>query len=121
MPGSTIESRVERAEYEIDGMKSMMADVSGSLRENTEATKQLITQLTVYTTKHDGLEGQLKDVSRNITGISKTQIEHGIAIANMKPIVDGLSGLVWKIIGAIVVSGAGLGTIMTAIMAYMSK
>lgn len=101
MPSSSesIQQQVHEHRYEIDTIKSTMERVLISLDNNTSAQQAMTTQFAVYVSKHDATTSQLESVVKKIDA-------HSQDISAMKPVVDGVRGLIWKIVFSSIAGGS---------------
>lgn len=104
--------KIEKHDVEIEVLKHSFDKVVSSIDENTKSNHELIKTLAIYTTKHDGLESRMEELRIVQTNIVSSQIDHSNKIAEMKPTVDALKNLVWKLATATVLAGGGLATII---------
>lgn len=109
-----IEKKIERHDLEIEVLKHSFDKVVDSLNENTRSNHELIKTLTVYTTKHDGLEERVKELQASQSTLIATQLDQSNKIAEMKPVTDALRGFVWKVTGSVLFLGGGLSAIVIA-------
>jgi len=115
-----IEQKVEKHETDIGVLKYSFDNVVKSIEDNTKQSRELTQTLTVYITKHDGLENRMRELQTAQTAIVSNQLDHSKTIAAMKPVVDSLRGFVWKLTGAVILGGGGVAAVLTAIVG-MSK
>lgn len=109
-----LHNQVNEHQLRIATLEETTKEVLQSLKDSTDAMNQLTTQFAVYASKHD-------TVSAELTTIRTKQDLHGEKIAAMLPVVDGLRGLVWKVVGAALVGGLGVGGVITAMVTYATK
>lgn len=110
MDDQQLQQQVREHRYEIDTLKETVNKVLISLDNNTSAQQAMTTQFAVYVSKHDSTEQQLQMLDAKLDS-------HSESIAAMKPVVDGVRGLVWKIIFA----SLGSGGAVAALIATMGK
>lgn len=103
-----IEAELANHRQEIDGMKDTLNRTLTSLDKNTEAMSALTTQFAVYASKHDTVEQEL-------SSIRTKQDLHSEHIAAMRPVVDGVRGLVWKVVAGSLIGGSGVAAVIVAI------
>ena len=101
---SGLESQVQKHEYEISAIKKAVMDSSNSVLECTQAMRELTTQFAIYTERHDNTEKSIAAVSKITEELRKSNSENTISIATMKPTVESIRGMLWKMIGSIVAS-----------------
>jgi len=103
-----LNKKIAVQESEIHTIKALATGAITSIDKLTEAVNEQIKQFAVYAEKHDRVSEELKDVKTEV-------LDHGKAIAAMQPVVDGIRGLVWKVIFASVTGGTGVAVIVAAI------
>ncbi len=96
-----LHAKVESHDKRLSLMEDNTNRTNASLEANTKAVGQLVTQLAVYISKHDSIEDEVK-------GIRDTQVMHGEDIAAMRPVVDGMRGLVWKLAASVLLGAGGV-------------
>ncbi len=106
-----IEKRVDQQEWELNAIKDSVVKMSQGMGDCANAMRDLTTQFAVYTERHDGTERALKSVLDAQVELIKVQSRHSLDIAGMKPTVDSIRGLVWKVIAASVLGVGGAFTI----------
>jgi hypothetical protein len=104
MDPKVLQQQVQEHRYEIDTLKETVGKVLASLDNNTTAQTMMATQFAVYAEKHDTSAEKLRSIEVKLS-------RHGEHIAAMRPVVDGIRGLVGKIVFASLASG-GLVAIM---------
>lgn len=116
-----IEKKIQRHDTDIELLKNNFDRVVSSLDSNTRQSQELTKTLTVYITKHDGLENRMKELQAANTSVVSMQLDHSNKIAEMKPVVDNLRGFVWKVASVVLLGGGGLAAIATALMSTAQK
>lgn len=106
MDEQTLHQAVQEHRYELDTLKDTVAKVLLSIDNNTMAQHAMTTQFAVYVSKHDTTEQGLKTLH------NKTDIHAG-KIAAMEPVVEGVRGLVWKIMAASLGGGGVVAAVAT--------
>jgi hypothetical protein len=106
-----IEKRVDKQEWELNAIKDSVVTMSQGMSDCAIAMRDLTTQFAVYTEKHDGTERALKSVLDAQVELIKVQNRHSLDIAGMKPTVESIRGLVWRVITASVLGVGGAFTI----------
>lgn len=104
---SDIERTIDQHRYEIDSIKESVGTMSKSMTDCTMAMRELTTQFAIYTERHDGTEKTLKAVLDAQKETTKIINIHGLDIAAMKPTVESVRGLVWKVVTASVCGAGG--------------
>ena len=110
MDDQQIQQQMQEHRYEIDTLKETVSKVLISIDNNTAAQQAMTTQFAVYVSKHDTTEAGLKALH------AKSDLQ-AIHIAEMKPVVDGLRGLVWKIVFASIGGGGVIASLATVLIA----
>ncbi len=100
-----LHEKTESLERRLSLMEDGTNRTNTNLEQNTKAVNELVTQLAVYISKHEAIEEEIKT-------IRSTQIEHGQSIAAMSPVVEGMRGLMWKIVGATLLGGGGIAAVI---------
>ena len=113
---AAIENQVQQHEYEINAMKSMVADSSTSILECTKAMRDLTTQFAIYTEKHDNTEKSIASLTALVTETTKLTNKNTIAIATMQPTVESIRGLLWKMVASVVAGVGGASVIVAALI-----
>ena len=103
-----ISQKIERHAYEIDTLKDSVGKVLDSVNKLTDAMNNQATQFAVYAAKHDTVAVELDSLRKDVN-------RHSNELAAMKPVVDGVRGLVWKVIGASIMGGTGVAALIAAI------
>lgn len=116
-----IEKKIQKHDTDIELLKNNFDRVVSSLDSNTRQSQELTKELTVYITKHDGLESRMKELQSANSSVIAMQLDHSNKIAEMKPVVDNLRGLVWKVASLVLIGGGGLAAIATALISAMQK
>lgn len=105
-----LEKRLDDHDYEIRELRSNIKDLVGVVKESTQSMNNLAQQFAVYTAKHDSIQEDLKEVKETQKETSAIVQLHSQEFAAMRPVVDGLSGIVWKIVGAFILASGGVAT-----------
>lgn len=107
MSQTELQQQISEHRYEIDTLKDTVSKVLTSIDNNTAAQQAMTTQFAVYVAKHDATEEKLRSLHTK----SDRQAED---IAAMRPVVDGVRGLMWKVVFASL-SGGGLVATIAAV------
>lgn len=105
-----ITAKVEDHGQRLTVMETNMSSLIPVLEENTRSNNELAKQFAVYASKHDTIEQDVKDVKEQLK-------DHGEQIAAMRPTVESVRGLVWKVVSASLVGGGGVAAILAAVIA----
>lgn len=109
-----LENQVQQHEYEISAIKSAVMESSASVLECTKAMRDLTTQFAIYTERHDHTEKSISSLESLVADLSKITNKNTIAIAEMKPTVESVRGLLWRMVGAIAAGVGGAALIVSA-------
>lgn len=104
-----IREKVNQHDMEISAIKESVGRTLNSLDENTRAMNALTNQFAGYAVSHERAQ-------QDIISLSKKIDTHSEAIAAMKPVVDGVRGLVWKVVAASLLGGTGVATLIVALL-----
>lgn len=85
-----------------------------AIKDHTKAVNELSAQFAVYAFRHDKIEQDVREQE-------KEQRLHSKEIAAMKPVVDGLRTLVWRMIAASLTGGVAAVAIAQAIAQATTK
>ena len=114
-----VQSRVDQLEPKVQGIELSIGQLISAVEKQTQSTNKLNETLIAYTTKHDMTAAQQKDFEercmRKFEKIENDNVVQGKMLAEMKPITDATRGLVWKIFGSFIATGAGVAAVVTAI------
>ena len=110
MSPADLQQQVHEHRYEIDTLKETVGKVLVSLDNNTEAQRLMATQFAIYAERHDNSAEKLRRVDAKLT-------LHGEQISAMAPVVEGIRGLVGRLVFASLVSGG----LVAAIVALLPK
>ena len=113
---AALENQVDRHEYELTQLKTMIADSSNSLTECTKAMRDLTTQFAIYTERHDNTERTMAALSIIVSETTKLTNKNTIAIATMQPTVESVRGLLWKMVASVVTGVGGASIIVIALL-----
>ena len=105
-----IHSKLKDHQFEITTLKNSTGQLVESLNNSTVAMQRLSEKFAVYVEKHDSTQ---KDIEY-LKGSVRT---HGEDLASIKPVVEAMRGIVWKIASSVIL---GMGSI-SAIVAIISK
>lgn len=114
MTENQMQEQINEHRYEIDALKDSVSKTLSSMNGLTDAINKQSTQFAVFAEKHD-------TVTKEIDSIKPDIKQHGEDIAAMKPTVESLRGLVWKVIFASLAGGTGIGAIIIAMISNVSK
>ncbi len=103
-----LEKKVNEHEHRISTQEQSTSEVIQALKDLTGAMNNQATQFAVYASKHDTVSAQLSAQGAKID-------RHSEAIAAMKPVVDGVRGLVWKVVAGAIVGGSGVAAVIVAV------
>lgn len=102
-----INSKINEHNFRIGALEENSQRMIDAMRELTDAINKQTTQFAVYASKHDDVSAELKAVKAKIDG-------HGLELAAMKPIVEGVRGLVWKVVAGALLGGSGVAAVIVA-------
>ena len=110
---------MDQLEPKVQGIELSIGQLINAVEKQTQSTNKLNETLIAYTTKHDMTAAQQKDFEercmRKFDKIENDNVVQGKMLAEMKPITDATRGLVWKIFGSFIATGAGVAAVVTAI------
>lgn len=109
-----LERRIDRHEYEIETLKNGISEAVTAMRDVTKSVDSLASAFSVYTAKHDNLDSTIIEIKQAQIEMIRTQVQHGNDISAIKPVADAMRGLVWKIMGAVILGG-GVATLIASI------
>lgn len=104
---------IKRNSYDIQSIKQCLMTASIDSHRVTEALQGLTTQMAISNT-------QYKQTSKSIELLERNMLEHSIAISDMRPTVNALRGLMWKMIGGGLTIGVGVASIVIAATKFTS-
>ena len=107
--------QIKTQELKVTTLYELVGTMSSEMTACTHAMRDLTTQFAVYTEKHDHTERSLKSLVDSQTRIHESITAHSIEIAQMKPTVESVRGLVWKVITSILLGMGGLGVVVAAL------
>ena len=107
--------QVEIQKNRVEALYELVGSMTSEMSACTHAMRDLTTQFAVYTEKHDNTEKALTALTMSQTKIHESINEHSIAIAQMKPTVESVRGLVWKVLTSIILGMGGLGLVLSSI------
>ena len=110
MGNDEMQNEIRRQGKEIEDLKSSVNVMVMSVNALTEAIAEQNTQMAVYIAKHEHVDGDLKVVRAEVKA-------HGLHIAEMKPTVDSMRTLAWKVLGSSLLSGG----VVAAVIAVLNK
>jgi hypothetical protein len=110
MDPKLLQQQVQEHRYEIDTLKDTVNKVLISLDENTAAQRLMATQFAVYAERHDTSADKLRSMDLKLS-------LHGEEIAAMRPVVEGVRGLVGRLVFASLMSGG----LVAALATFLSK
>lgn len=113
MTPEQMKETINEHRYEIESLKEAVSTVLGSLKDLTEAINKMSTQFAVYAEKHDMAHQEVVAMRKDVT-------EHGKELASMKPVVDGVRGLLWKLVLGTLAGGTGIAAIIVAAVTHSS-
>lgn len=90
----------------IEMLEKSHSEVITALKDFTSAANELTTKFAVYSEKHDSVEEEQIRMRQKID-------QHSEDLAAIKPFVESLRGLVWKIVGSAVLGGTGVAALIT--------
>ena len=103
-----LERKVNEHEHRISSQEQSTSEVIQALKDLTSAMNNQATQFAVYASKHDTVSAEIASM--------KTKLDsHGETIAAMKPVVDGVRGLVWKVVAGALMGGTGVAAVIVAV------
>lgn len=103
-----IERKLSEHEHRIASQEQSTSEVIEALKDLTNAMNNQATQFAVYASRHDTVSAQIKSID--------TKVDlHSESIAAMKPVVDGVRGLVWKVMAGSILGGTGVAAVIVAI------
>ena len=98
-------TQVEIQKNKVEALYDLVGSMTNEMSACTHAMTALTTQFAVYTEKHDNTEKSLQALVA-----SQTRIQE------MKPTVDSVRGLVWRVITAIILGMGGLGVLVAELI-----
>lgn len=104
-----LKAQIEEHRYEIDTLKDGFGKLVSSIEKMTESVNELIVQFAVTSQKHDAN-------AKNIEKLEAEQKEHSKMLADHHPTVISVRGLMWKIMGAIILGMGGFTSIVVGIL-----
>ena len=113
--GENLEKRLDDHDYEIRELRENIKDLVSVVKESTQSMNELSKQFAVYTTKHDNIDGDMKELKESIKECNAMVQLHSQELASINPVVEGLRGIVWKIIGGFILSSGGVAAVVTAL------
>ena len=111
---NALKDTIREHRYEIDTLKNTFNKMLSSMDSLTESINSQTTQFAVFAEKHDTVIEEQKELKRDVK-------LHSQDIAAMKPIVEGVRGLVWKVVTASVMGGVGVAGLATAVLSMVNK
>lgn len=106
------DEKIKEHEMEINALKVLVEKSSQSMNDCTLAMRDLTLQFSIFSTKHDNTEAVLVAIKSDIKDMSKTINSHASSISGMQPTVDGVRGLVWKMVTAVITGMGGISLIV---------
>lgn len=108
-----LHNRVKDHDYRLSSLEDGTSKVLNALDKLTDAMNNQATQFAVYASKHDTVSAELNTVKAEMKA-------HGETLAAIKPVVDGVRGLIWKVVAAALIGGTGVATVIVALLNYGS-
>ena len=109
-------TQVEIQKNKVEALYDLVGSMTNEMSACTHAMTALTTQFAVYTEKHDNTEKSLHALVASQTRIQDSINKHSVSIAEMKPTVDSVRGLVWRVITAIILGMGGLGVLVAELI-----
>ena len=103
-----LEKKVNEHEHRISSQEQSTSEVIQALKDLTSAMNNQATQFAVYASKHDTSAAEMAAMKTKLDSHSET-------IAAMRPVVDGVRGLVWKVVGGALIGGTGVAAVIVAV------
>lgn len=110
-----LEKRLDDHDYEIRELRSNIKDLVSVVKESTQSMNNLAQQFAVYTAKHDNIQEDLKEVKEAQKEASTIIQLHSQEFAAIRPLIEGLRGIFWKIISSFILAGGGVAAVVTAL------
>lgn len=108
-----------QAELQKNNVKTLfelVGSMSVEMGSCTAAMRDLTTQFAVYTEKHDNTDKTMQAMIISQTRMHDSITEHSIAIAMMKPTVESVRGLVWKVLTSLILGMGGMGVLVSVMV-----
>ena len=106
-----LQKAVNDHDYRLSSLDKSTDKVLAGIDRLTDAMNNQATQFAVYASKHDTVSAELSTV--------KAKLDlHGETLAAIKPVVDGVRGLVWKVVTAALIGGTGVAAVIVALLNY---
>lgn len=102
-----LEKKVNEHEYRISSQEKSTTEVIDALKDLTGAMNNQATQFAVYASQHD-------TAMTEIRAMKLKQEAQSECMAAMKPVVDGVRGLVWKVVAGALMGGCGVAAVLVA-------
>jgi mevalonate pyrophosphate decarboxylase len=115
-----VQLQVEKHIVEIDAIKAMLVSNAEAQNKSTEAMQGLTTQLSVYCERSEHSKEKITEIKVDINKIQDVTHRQGLDIAAMKPTVNALRGIMWKITGATIIGGGGLAALIVGFIKSIS-
>ena len=106
-------TQIEIQKGKVEALYEMVGSMTNEMSACTHAMTGLTTQFAVYTEKHDHTDKALQALVASQTRIHESVGKHSIAIAEMKPTVESVRGLVWKVLTSLVLGMGGMGVLLS--------
>ena len=108
--------QAEVQKNKVETLYDLVGTMSKEMGACTIAMRDLTTQFAVYTEKHDNTDRTMQTLISSQTRMHESINAHPISIAEMKPTVDSVRGLVWKVLTSLVLGMSGIGFLISALI-----
>ena len=109
-----IQAEVQKGK--VDTLYELVGTMSKEMGACTGAMRNLTTQFAVYTEKHDNTDKTMQSLINSQIRIHESLNSHSISIAEMKPTVESVRGLVWKVLTSLILGMGGIGFLVSTII-----
>ena len=100
----------------VETLYDLVGTMSKELGACTMAMRDLTTQFAVYTEKHDNTDRTMQSLIASHEMMHKSINSHSVSIAEMRPTVESVRGLVWKVLTSLVLGMSGIGFLISALI-----
>jgi len=108
--------QVEIQKSKVESLYELVSTMSREMSGCTNAMRDLTTQFAVYTEKHDNTDKTMQSLINKQTRIHDVLDKHSIAIAEMKPTVESVRGLVWKVLTSLILGMGGITLVVSTLI-----
>lgn len=111
-----VHEKLSQHQARIETMERLHNDIISTSQETNAQLKDLTKSLNEFTTKLAVFDEKSAAINNRIDKLESVQDEHMKAIASFTPVIDGLRGIVGKVIGSLVVSVVASSSIIAFVM-----